>query len=80
MEIWRKSSYSGPSSNCVEIGWRKSGHSGVQTSCVEVGLGVDAVGVRDTKDRAGGLLAVDQQQWRAFLTAVRSDRFDTPKS
>ncbi|MDA3627758.1 DUF397 domain-containing protein [Saccharopolyspora sp. WRP15-2] len=56
--------------------WRKSSFSGTQTECVEVGLGADEVGVRDTKDRDGGLLAVDQQQWRAFLAAVRAERFD----
>ncbi|MGW1682902.1 DUF397 domain-containing protein [Saccharopolyspora sp. NPDC002376] len=76
---WRKSSYSGTQSDCIEVGWRKSSYSGPNNNCVEVGLGADEVGVRDTKDRDGGLLAVDQRQWRAFLAAVRSDRFDAPK-
>ncbi|MEU5852447.1 DUF397 domain-containing protein [Saccharopolyspora shandongensis] len=93
MEIWRKSSYSGPSNNCVEVGWRKSSFSGAQTecvevgwrksthsqgqdTCVEVGLGVDAVGVRDTKDRDGGHLAVPVQGWHRFIGAVKGGVFD----
>ncbi|MCI2420406.1 DUF397 domain-containing protein [Saccharopolyspora sp. K220] len=34
---WRKSSYSGVESNCVEVGWRKSSRSASQSNCVEVG-------------------------------------------
>ena len=40
MTAWRKSSYSAPETNCVEVGiapWRKSSHSGPDTNCVEVG-------------------------------------------
>ncbi|MCI2418907.1 DUF397 domain-containing protein [Saccharopolyspora sp. K220] len=76
---WRKSSYSGTQSSCVEVGWRKSSHSGPNNNCVEVGLVADAVGVRDTKDRDGGLLSLDHHQWHTFLAAIRSDRFDAPK-
>ena len=37
---WRKSSYSGTQSNCVEVAmaWRKSSYSGSQTECVEVAV------------------------------------------
>ena len=37
---WRKSSFSGSETSCVEIGfdWRKSSYSGTETSCVEIGF------------------------------------------
>lgn len=39
--MWRKSSYSGSSTECVEVSttpWRTSSHCGSQGDCVEVGL------------------------------------------
>lgn len=69
---WRKSSRSaGNGSACVEVGlsWRKSSRSGGNGSaCVEVGRAVDAVLVRDTKNRPGGTLAFTPNTWRRFLT------------
>jgi Domain of unknown function (DUF397) len=50
-ENWRKSSYSGDSGN---------------GSCVEVAFGVDAVGVRDSKNADGPRLAFAPECWRAF--------------
>ncbi|MEU5851645.1 DUF397 domain-containing protein [Saccharopolyspora shandongensis] len=73
---WRKSSYSGTQSSCVEVGWRKSSRSGPDTNCVEVGRSVDAVGVRDTKDRDGGHLAVPVRSWHRFISAVKGGVFD----
>ncbi|BBJ42790.1 hypothetical protein SSPO_055080 [Streptomyces antimycoticus] len=38
---WRKSSYSGDSSNCINVAaeWRKSSHSGDAGNCVDVAAG-----------------------------------------
>ena len=49
--------------------WRKSSHSG-QEDCVEISLGA-VVGVRDTKDRAGGELTVSAGSWSVFVTEVQ---------
>jgi hypothetical protein len=50
--------------------WRKSSYSGDQTNCVEIALG-SVVGVRDTKDRAGGVLTVPAGSWSVFLRQVQ---------
>lgn len=52
--------------------WRKSSHSGEETNCVEVGSTPGLVGVRDTKDREGAVLAFSRDQWSAFMTSVRA--------
>ena len=75
---WRKSSYSGSNGgDCVEITfatWAKSSYSGGNGGeCVEIGRAEDApyVGIRDTKDRAGGHLTVPATAWTAFLHTIR---------
>jgi hypothetical protein len=36
---WRKASFSGSNSQCVEVGvWRKASYSGSNSNCVEVGV------------------------------------------
>lgn len=72
MRTWRKSSYSGSTgSACVEVAWRKSSRSGsTGGECVEVALGVEVVGVRDSKN-AGPTITVAPAAWRAFLASAR---------
>lgn len=67
---WRKSSYSGTQTNCVEAAWHKSTYSGTQGSCVEAAHLSTSVGVRDTKDRDGGTLSLPAAAWRALGTSV----------
>ncbi|WP_190820429.1 DUF397 domain-containing protein [Saccharopolyspora pogona] len=55
--------------------WHKSTYSGHNTGCVEVGSASGLVGVRDTKDRDGGTLAVSRGAWARFLAAVKADHF-----
>jgi hypothetical protein len=58
--IFRKSSRSGQTGNCVEV-------SGNLT---------DVVAVRDTKDRDGGNLVFTRAGWSAFLAGVKGGDFD----
>ncbi|MBA0124001.1 DUF397 domain-containing protein [Haloechinothrix sp. YIM 98757] len=76
---WITSSYSGGNGgDCVEVAfvpadWRASSYSGGNGgNCVEVALTarVPSVGVRDSKDRDAGYLAVPSPAWRAFLRGV----------
>lgn len=58
-------------------GWKTSTRTSQGQNCVEVTTVVpDWIGVRDTKNRAAGLLALDRQQWHTFLAAVKEGQFD----
>lgn len=81
---WRKSTRSGSSGGaCVEVAfvpaeqvWRKSTRSSSSGGqCVEVAFGRGAVGMRDSKDHAGPVLAVEPGAWSSFISGVRSGDF-----
>nr|MDT0658442.1 DUF397 domain-containing protein [Micromonospora sp. DSM 115978] len=56
------------------ISWRKSIRSGGEGgACVEVAWVGDAVGVRDSKDRAGAVLRFAPAAWTGFLAGFRAD-------
>ncbi|UED87381.1 DUF397 domain-containing protein [Streptomyces profundus] len=55
--------------------WHRSSHSGSNNNCVERGvLASGDQAVRDTKDRARGVLLFPGDSWRAFVTALARDR------
>ncbi|MGW5360636.1 DUF397 domain-containing protein [Actinopolymorpha pittospori] len=61
----------------IEItNWRKASSSGSGGNCVEVGSSATHVGVRDTKDREAGHIAVPFARWSAFLAGVKAGEFD----
>jgi len=70
--MWRKSSHSYTEGHCVEAAsWRKS--TRCQTGeCVEAGQGAGVVGVRDSRDRDGGLLEMTPAAWRAFTARLKA--------
>jgi hypothetical protein len=53
--------------------WRKSSYSTDQANCVQVTLGGPAIGVRDSKDPDGPVLAVPAHPWSAFLRDVATN-------
>ncbi|MDI2029005.1 DUF397 domain-containing protein [Saccharopolyspora sp. TS4A08] len=51
--------------------WRKSSRSAVEGNCVEVAVAPEVVGVRDSKDRQGGVLVFSSDRWAEFVEGLR---------
>jgi hypothetical protein len=58
-EIWRKSSHSGSTNNCVEVADLTDGRRAV----------------RDSKDQTGGFLGFDPTQWDVFISSIKNGKF-----
>jgi hypothetical protein len=56
--VWRKSSYSGTSGNCVQVATNLPG----------------VVAVRDSKDPDGPKLVVSAEEWAMFIHRIKRDR------
>jgi len=54
--------------------WRKSTRSNGGGDCVEVATVPGLVGVRDSKDTAGPVLAFGSDAWTAFVGGVQARR------
>lgn len=64
---WRKSSFSIPQGDCLEISFTKSSYSMANGDCVETGFG-DQVLVRDSKQGPSGpMLSFSPADWGRFL-------------
>lgn len=71
---WRKSSYSGSNSNCVECSsatWSKSTYSGSNSNCVEYAPLSSSIAVRDSKHPHAGHLSFTGPEWAAFLMSLK---------
>lgn len=56
----------------ISATWRTSSYSGGGQNCVEIAPAPQTIGVRDTKNRAGGVLTVSPATWTAFLHTVQA--------
>lgn len=60
-----------------DVTWRKSTRSsGGAGNCVEVAKVTEVSAVRDSKDPEGGFLAFGHGAFGAFLTGIKSGRFE----
>lgn len=71
---WRKARRCATNA-CVEVefmGFRKSSYSG------DIGAEIEAVRVRDGKNRSGPMLTFTPTEWRAFIDGAKAGEFDQP--
>ena len=61
-----------------ELDWVKSSLSFSNGNCVEVASLPDGqIGVRNSRDAGGSVLAFTPDEWHAFLGGVRNGEFDS---
>lgn len=78
---WRKAMASNPQGCCAEVSmprWRKASASGGNGGqCVEIAMLPDSmIGMRDSKDPDGPVLAFTADEWLAFLDGIGKGEFD----
>ena len=56
----------------TEAQWVTSSYTTNSRACVEVALASEVAGVRDSKDRDGGTLVFDREQWRSFVAGIKA--------
>ncbi|MEV7008762.1 DUF397 domain-containing protein [Streptosporangium sp. NPDC051022] len=57
--------------------WRKSSRSqGTTDNCVEIAFTSDLIGVRDSKDRHGPILAFSPDGWQGFIDGIKNGEFN----
>jgi hypothetical protein len=61
--IWRKSTRSGNGGNCVEV-------------ATNLHVTTKIVPIRDSKDPTGPVLIFTPEEWKAFVSGIRSGEFD----
>lgn len=72
--MWRKSSYSNPNGECLEVddtGWGKSGYSFSNGNCLEWRKS-GSILIRDSQDPGGPKLSFTPAAWRTFIASLRS--------
>ncbi|NES13882.1 MULTISPECIES: DUF397 domain-containing protein [Micromonospora] len=63
--------------NQAPVTWRKSTRSNGSGDCIEVADNLAGkVGVRDSKDREGTVLAFEPKAWSRFVQSVKRRKLD----
>ena len=58
-----------------DSGWVKSSASMPNGDCIEIAVSESTVWVRDSKDRGGATIAVNEIGWRALISAIKQGKF-----
>jgi hypothetical protein len=82
---WRTAAACNPNGSCVDVSlphWRKASASGGNGGqCVEFAMLPDSmIGLRDSKDPDGPVLAFTSGEWLAFLDGATKGEFDPASS